>query len=558
MAVAHVDKVMNYRSTGGLIIVLLCFYFSNLLSQDPTFRMVLGDANEGYGVLDAHSVIEKGNYYYTYSQHFELSVQNWGATMAKINKQGDIVKVNRIYDSTTIFFPPSDDAILEWHPGLKSFISRYGTRDSVHTNGLFLFDENMERWDTLRYHPPAGILADWFFDLAVLPNNDIIVTGEVILDGQEKVVAHLVKYNDKLEVTWARTYGDTGRIAYRPRQVLPAPDGGYLIAGYQRLWGAGVPMGLKTIDPLLIRTDSLGNLLWKKTYGGPLMDWKGAHVAYRDDSTIVMYYAEGVRQIQSDRFESLPVFSLVNDRTGKVIRKRRFTELREFRFHSMDLLKDGDKFIGVGKLDEMDQQSPERGSGQGYMFSVDSALNPLAYRQYTLKDSNAKAPERTYFYSLRKTSDGGYLAGGQADLLDTAGVPLAHLGYNGIVFKMDSMGCISGTACVDTFGITPVDTAGNDTTAGDTAIADSTGPQNLQIYPNPSSRYFTIEWAAAPSARVDLYNLQGQRVAQTHLEKGKGKLEPRPNLAAGLYFIRVTGQNGTGTKVQKVLWDGPE
>lgn len=559
MAIALKQFLKTPQSARGLLAGLLCFFiFPAAAQQDSTFRIVLGNEDQGYGVLNANSVIEKGDFYYTYSQHFEVSVQNWGAVMTKINKQGQVVKVQRIVDSVTIFFPPVTYSVLEWHPGQNRFISQYGMQNVVKTNGLFLFDTNLENWDTIRYHPPEQVIFDQFFDLVVLPQNDIIVAGEVVLDGQEKVVAHLVKYNAQLEVEWSRTYSDTGRIAFRPRHVYPAPQGGYLIAGYRRLWGPGVPSGLETVDPLLIRTDSLGNLLWQKTYGGPLQDWKGATAAYRDDGTIVMYYAEGVRQISPDRFDALPVFSLVNDKTGEVIREKRFPELREFMFHGMDLVRDGKKFIAAGKLAETDKPAIDnRGSGQSYLFAVNKELEELFYRQYTLKDDNAPLPEDSYFYSLCKTSDGGYLAGGQADLYDPTGVPNAHAGLNGMVFKLDSNACIRGTACVDTFGVAPVDTTGGDTTGvGDTTLTDTTGPQSLQIYPNPSRRVFTIEWAAAPNARVELYNLQGQQVGHTQLHNGKATLELRPTLPPGLYLVRVTASQEGEQHVRKVLWQG--
>ena len=41
---------------------------------------------------------------------------------------------------------------------------------------------------------------------------------------------------------------------------------------------------------------------------------------------------------------------------------------------------------------------------------------------------------------------------------------------------------------------------------------------------------------------------------EKELIQGYGVLTPQENLPAGLYLIRVTGQNGVGTKVQKVLW----
>ncbi len=59
---------------------------------------------------------------------------------------------------------------------------------------------------------------------------------------------------------WTKTYGGGGNeVGY---SVLQNCDEGFVIAGYTESFGAGLS------DVYLIRTDSNGDTLWTKTYGG--------------------------------------------------------------------------------------------------------------------------------------------------------------------------------------------------------------------------------------------------------------------------------------------------
>lgn len=61
------------------------------------------------------------------------------------------------------------------------------------------------------------------------------------------------------EVTWAKTFG--GPEYDISSNVQQTPDGGYLLAGSTSSFGTGGP------DFWLIKTDSLGNVEWEKSYG---------------------------------------------------------------------------------------------------------------------------------------------------------------------------------------------------------------------------------------------------------------------------------------------------
>ena len=70
----------------------------------------------------------------------------------------------------------------------------------------------------------------------------------------------LVKTNSMGERQWARTYGGSNWDG--AKTVIQTQDGGYFLAGYTRSFGEGFE------DGWVVKTDSIGNMLWSHTYGG--------------------------------------------------------------------------------------------------------------------------------------------------------------------------------------------------------------------------------------------------------------------------------------------------
>jgi len=84
----------------------------------------------------------------------------------------------------------------------------------------------------------------------------------------------LVKTDESGNAEWNRTYG--GADYDYLRSFVETIDGGFAIAGQTRSFGAG------NIDFWLVKVDSLGNMEWNKTYGGPEGEQLGAIVETSD------------------------------------------------------------------------------------------------------------------------------------------------------------------------------------------------------------------------------------------------------------------------------------
>ncbi len=89
----------------------------------------------------------------------------------------------------------------------------------------------------------------------------------------------LVKTDSSGNEEWSKTFGgENADLAY---SVIQTSDGGYAIAGYTRSHGAGEE------DFWLVKTDSSGNGEWNKTFGGENLDWADSVIQTSDGGYVL-------------------------------------------------------------------------------------------------------------------------------------------------------------------------------------------------------------------------------------------------------------------------------
>ncbi|MCK4306801.1 T9SS type A sorting domain-containing protein [candidate division WOR-3 bacterium] len=119
--------------------------------------------------------------------------------------------------------------------------------------------------DTLWTKTYGGTDSDWGESVQECANGGFIIAGETKSFGAGSWDVYLIRTNADGDTLWTQTYGGTD-YDYG-ESVQECANGGFIIAGTTRSFGAG------SWDVYLIRTDTDGDTLWTKTYGGSSGDW---------------------------------------------------------------------------------------------------------------------------------------------------------------------------------------------------------------------------------------------------------------------------------------------
>ena len=106
-----------------------------------------------------------------------------------------------------------------------------------------------------------------------------IITGYTDSFGAGQEDVYLLKLDNAGNTVWSKTFG--GNNDDRGNSVRQTTDGGYIVAGYTKSFGAG------QADVYLLKTDASGNLIWSQTFGGASDD-EGNSVRQTPDSGYII------------------------------------------------------------------------------------------------------------------------------------------------------------------------------------------------------------------------------------------------------------------------------
>ncbi len=299
----------------------------------------------------------------------------------------------------------------------------------------------------------------------------------------------LIKVDSLGEKKWEKIFGGVG---YEWGQSLEiAEDGGFMVFGSTNSYGAG------SYDAYLIKTDSLGNMLWQKTYGSQYVDYGGSITKLQNGD----YILAGGSSINADT--TVAVAIRINTEGTEIWNKRYPPTVRSMEFTTVKQLSSGELIVcGDEQGDTLNN------SYYGILKSLDLQNGNIIWeRQYQLFEDDST---QHYFYSMDTCSDGGLVMGGM--IIDRRGI-------NSIVGN--------------SYWVVKTDCAGNEYAWDNAACPKFVGLEEIEkdalfnLYPNPSTGVVTLDYLIPQNTQnqnVSFYDATGKLVQKVNFS-GEGQIQ---------------------------------
>jgi hypothetical protein len=435
-----------------------------------------------YNTFDyGKTILQQENSFIVHGETFNQTGQRTIVTM-KIDSAGELEWIKTIGSDTEVRasgFPGSLKKVNDNY--FCAANRRTNTTNWVHDRGLLI--KFNDEFDTI-WSKEYGELVVPYDTAFIIWNINRTSDGNIILTGTRKPYAidpkvYLIKTDTSGNKFWEHVYSNLpGDV--QGYSVISTTDGGYAIGAFQYYH---VPPSDETGDPLVIKTDSLGNFEWVKNLGGNFSD---SHVmlALSTDGNILAYCTYAVlNNPGSDSYKSPQLTKL--DNNGSIIWERRYLKPKHFTYPGNLHVDNDGSIIICGKT----MISYPRNTG--WMMKLSSEGDSLWYRQFGLMKG---IDSEHMLYDAIPTNENGYIACGYVNPV------LPDTGTQDVwVVKVDSLGCESLSYCW--VGVKELQ------------VALKTG--ELTLFPNPAQEVFTVQFhQLIEKSQLQFVDVMGRKVEE--------------------------------------------
>ena len=295
-----------------------------------------------------------------------------------------------------------------------------------------------------------------------------------------------IKTDSLGNVQWSKTFGGTNYDA--GLSSLSTPDGGFLILGMTRSFGAGQR------DAYLVKTDSLGNQEWQKTYGTQANESGWGIIALNDGNYLMGGgggYPGGSGWAKLIKINGL----------GTVIWQKTYNYqgANDSYIYWPTELTDG-SIVAEGLTTTAGE------SNAGWLLKTDSNGNEIWQQKYNYNNYV------DLFYNVLPTEDEGFLLSGWC--LN----PASNNTTDAWLLKVDSLGCPYPNCTV--------------------GIEEESKKVAFNLWPNPAVNELHIELHGSARTNLVLHDAIGRVVLQKTLNEKENTVE-LSTIPAGIYNAEI-------------------
>jgi hypothetical protein len=487
----HIRKI-NWMWSVILLLFTTCCLLSTAVFAQITFERTYGDTADDYG----YSVQQTSDGGYIIAGGTEsFGLGSYDVYLIKTDSLGDTLWTMTYggvdYDNAYSVYQTSDDGYII---GGSTWSFGSGRSD-------FYLIRTDSSGETLWTKAHGDTFIDWGRTVQQTFDGGFIIAGVTAICGSCDFNFYLVRINSLGDTLWTRIYGGPGGDwGWSCQQTS---DGGFVIVGQTSSFGSGAN------DVWLIKTNSLGDTLWTRTYG----DFQ-SEVGYSVQETF-----DGGYIIAGSK--SGDVYMVKTDSLGGTLWSRTIGGSGWHYCRSVQQTSDGG-FICVGETESFGSDSTDF-----YLVRV----NPLGD---TLWTKTYGGPNDDWGYSVQQTSDGGFVVTGCKNCpSQSSDVYLIKTDENGMVVGVEEES--------SEFGI---------------RIAEFRLKRN---FPNPFNKLTTISYQlkATSHTTLEIYDITGRLVetlVNEHKEPGVYQVKWNGrDQASGIYFYRIRSREFVDTRKMVLL-----
>ena len=235
----------------------------------------------------------------------------------------------------------------------------------------------------------GGSEYDYGYSVQQTSDGGYIITGSTGSYGDGSSDVWLIKTDTSGDTLWTKTFG--GSAGDEGHSIQQTSDGGYIITGNT---GA---------DVWLIKTDASGDSLWTKTFGGEYDNDEGRSVQQTSDGG---YIITGSTRAYGTEDYDYDVLLIKTDASGDTVWTKTFGGSDDEYSYSVQQTSDGG-YIITGNT-----RSYGQGSWDVWLIKTDASGDTTWTKTFGGSDGD-------YGYSVQQTSDGGYIITGSSSSYHT-------------------------------------------------------------------------------------------------------------------------------------------
>lgn len=442
----------------------------------------------------ATGIVPIGNGYLCFEQISNYDSVFTGIGIRKIDNSGVEQWIKILMTPQTALYPGHKDYVQIVNNNLLLISGGY--EDTVYTpkrmQGIIISIN--AQGDSLR---SVSLGSPWqdFFTSSLLDSDNNLISVGLYSTSSSTYDAWAVKTDTMGNVIWDKKFGGgNGDIFY---SVVQAPDGGYYIAGASNSYA-----GINNSDIYLVKIDIDGNLIWQKNIPNTSTIDVAAGMVISNNK---IYLTGVAKQTIGNGLLA------ITDLDGNLIRWQEFGSdnlNEEFMTKPLALINGDIIVAGFTRTHYTNNQV------WGWLFKFNQDGDSIWSRTYY---NNPNAPN--YIYDLKATADGGFIMAGSAN--DSLGGVGAQ---NTWVLKVDEFGCeVENCQMYDEIK------------------EQKENAVELKIYPNPNNGNFSLEYPVSQSSGwLYVYDINCKEVYKDYVSPFSSiKNLQLSGLTKGIYAISL-------------------